>query len=597
MVACTLLLLAGALRAEEAAELEARGASALKQSQAEPDAIISAAIYFGRAAAAYEQGANSVKVVEINAFLYWCKKKMTAEQTEAFLKGGNDAAAIAKRMKDVEALAPGADEANNYFERAESFAKAHPAEHLLISVRFFEVADRFKGSEVSLKAQDRSLQEMTQASAAAPADTKVAPAVEAVKKVAAPSAAQQKEAEKLVRELFKDEFAKTTVKDKQSLAQKLKAQSGQAQNDPAGEYAVLTQAAHLFAQLADLDGTLSCLDALAKEFEGDFKAVRRAELGAVASGTRDAAMMKAATALRTLVDRPDDPPSALTAGRYYCFVKNEYANGLPLLVKSPVASLSKVAKQELAGHEQAAEQVALGDAWWELAEKSTEKDEQRSFRQRAGYWYTLVLPSQGGLVKARIDKRIGAIAAATGIAARGGAIDLLKTTNTNRDSVNGEWRMAGGVLECRSSISYARYQFQTKLPAEYDIRFVFVRPSGDGTVGAMFTCAEQRLRLIVCGFKNSLAGLSYIDGKPADQNATKTPNVVENNKEYEIVVEVRKNSIRVVQNQKELFNYKFQTAKFTLDAGFGDQPLLVLYAHNALAHFKTVEIVPVTTGQ
>jgi len=39
------------------------------------------------------------------------------------------------------------------------FAAKNPSEHLLIAVRFYEVADRFKGSGASLMAQDRSLKE------------------------------------------------------------------------------------------------------------------------------------------------------------------------------------------------------------------------------------------------------------------------------------------------------------------------------------------------------------------------------------------------------------------------------------------------------
>ena len=53
-----LCLSASNLRAETPAELEILGATALKLSQTEPDAIVSAAINYGKA-------------TEMNSFLYW----------------------------------------------------------------------------------------------------------------------------------------------------------------------------------------------------------------------------------------------------------------------------------------------------------------------------------------------------------------------------------------------------------------------------------------------------------------------------------------------------------------------------------------------
>lgn len=161
LVAALLCLAASHARTEDAADLEAKGISALKLSQNEPDAIVSAAIYFGQASALYQSAHNDEKATEVNSFLYWCKKKMTSHQIDEFLKGGSAInAKIAQRMKEIE-TAPPPDEAQTYFNRAEAYANAHPNEHLLIAVRFFEVAGRFKGSDLSLQAEDRLLKEIT----------------------------------------------------------------------------------------------------------------------------------------------------------------------------------------------------------------------------------------------------------------------------------------------------------------------------------------------------------------------------------------------------------------------------------------------------
>ena len=107
VIVCSLSWIAFA--EETAADFEAQGTAALKRSQAEPDAIVSAAIFFGKASAAYQDAKDDVKTTEMNSFLYWCKKKMTLKQMDAFLEIGDSAAAsIAKRMKEMESgCAPG----------------------------------------------------------------------------------------------------------------------------------------------------------------------------------------------------------------------------------------------------------------------------------------------------------------------------------------------------------------------------------------------------------------------------------------------------------------------------------------------------------
>ncbi len=114
------------VRAEDAAELETQGIAALKLSQTDSDAIVSAAIYFGKAASLYDQANNDDKASEMNSFLYWCKKKMTLRQTEAFLNRSDAAAAsIALRMKELEATALVARWTRKlFYERADaSYAK------------------------------------------------------------------------------------------------------------------------------------------------------------------------------------------------------------------------------------------------------------------------------------------------------------------------------------------------------------------------------------------------------------------------------------------------------------------------------------------
>ena len=144
----------------------------------------------------------------MNSFLYWCKKKMTLQDIDAFTKGGESA--VLTKFATLEKVAPKTDEAQTWFERAEKSATANPEEHLLIAIRFFEVADRFQGSGASLKAQDRSLKELLQDKSAVNKPTQPPVAVSAPKPAPVssgsqpiPPAAKLKEAEKTIKDRSK----------------------------------------------------------------------------------------------------------------------------------------------------------------------------------------------------------------------------------------------------------------------------------------------------------------------------------------------------------------------------------------------------------
>ena len=113
--------------------------------------------------------------------------------------------------------------------------------------------------------------------------------------------------------------------------------------------------------------------------------------------------MKEAAAV--LDKKPDDPLANLTVGKYYCFQKGDWEKGLPMLALGQDETLKAMAAQEIAGLTKADDQVKVGDAWWDLAEKEHGRV-QANLRGRANYWYQQVLPELSGLAKARLEKRI-----------------------------------------------------------------------------------------------------------------------------------------------------------------------------------------------
>jgi hypothetical protein len=77
-----------------------------------------------------------------------------------------------------------------------------------------------------------------------------------------------------------------------------------------------------------------------------------------------------------------------------------------MLAKGSDSQIKAVCVLEIAEPMSLADQVAVGDAWWNIA-KSGEENERKQMRLRAARWYRKVLPgSSEGLTRAKIQQRL-----------------------------------------------------------------------------------------------------------------------------------------------------------------------------------------------
>ena len=149
-------------------QLRERGLAALKAAQSDEARIVEAARYLSQAADAYAAAGNDGEAQELGAYLYWAKKKMSLQQMDAFLTGGEPEKKVAARLEAIASAKPEASEAKARLQKAEAFLTANPGEPLLCAIRFYEVADRFAGTPESLEAQRKSLDLMQKVKATAP---------------------------------------------------------------------------------------------------------------------------------------------------------------------------------------------------------------------------------------------------------------------------------------------------------------------------------------------------------------------------------------------------------------------------------------------
>ena len=471
------------LHAEDADEVREKGIAALKDSQTNPHAIVEAARHFVKAAALYGDAGNEEKNVEMNSFLYWCKKKMTLEDIEQFTKGGE--AAVTGKLAALDKLVPKADDAQKWFDRADQFAKKNPNEHLLIAIRFFEVADRFKGSDASFQAQDRSLKEQlsdkNSTVKTVPQPTTLKPTETVANDIAkrpVPLADDLKASEKLIKDLLKADYAKTDAPSRLALIAKLLQQADENKNDAALEYVCLHEARDLAVLAGDVTKAAEVQLHMRDAFKSDFAAIlldlKRLESSAKTAEpatalaalfafeaerafaeadydqavrfnsrvedllplSKDAALKVrlkteiprvqaikresvGALAAQKTLATKPDDAEANLTAGKFALLLGDVEKSMALLAKSKDAVLSGLANRELAQPKEAAEQAQLADGWFDRAEKEGSTYLKGRMQDRAALWYATALPGLAGVAKLKVEARMKTLPQAGGSAATG----------------------------------------------------------------------------------------------------------------------------------------------------------------------------------
>ncbi len=401
-----LIVLCDVRAGEEAASgFQEKGFQALKESQTEPRAIVNAARAFAKASELYEAEGNSDKAVEMNSYLYWCKKKMTLGNIEEFTKSGETG--VVAKLTAVEKAEVNAEDAQQWYDRAENFAAANANEPLLIAVRFYEVADRFKGTEISLKAQDKSLQAMGQVTGSKAQPTNPAPAAKSAV-APLPGEAEQKVAEKQIRDIFREDFLKTNPGEKHEFALKLLQQGEDAKDDAATRYVLWKTAAQIAAQNGESELVLALIERFETSFAPDAK-LKHALLAATAQNAKSPDLKRALQGMATLADKPDEAAANFAVGKYFSIAACQWDKGVSYLAKGSDAALKNLAKRDLATPADAAKQIDTGDMWWEAAAKERSADIRFAERLRAQNWYEKALPATPALSKIKLEKRIAEI--------------------------------------------------------------------------------------------------------------------------------------------------------------------------------------------
>jgi hypothetical protein len=362
------------------------------------------------------------------------------------------------------------------------------------------------------------LSTVTLVRAAAPAKEKTAPATVGTTPV--PDEAALAAADKLVKEVFKADYAKKRPAEQVEFARKLLKSADETADEPAARFVMYRDARELAARAGEVSLAMEAIDAATRVF-----AVRPAELKAAAlelaekspaatpNALAEAALAAVADAVRaddyptagrllklaaaaaprakppltaTVAARSKevdaqrrefeavesdlkaaaagsaDPAAASRAGRFLCLIKGNWDAGLLLLAKGGDAKLKAAADKDLAQPTTAAARVEAGDAWWDIGE-GLDPAAQTGARLRADHWYRQAAPELTGLTKARIDKRIAEVAKVaeqrTSKTAPAGWVVIFRSADPafwNTDTNRGRDHFALPVDKAPANVKYLR---------------------------------------------------------------------------------------------------------------------------------------------
>jgi len=286
------------------------------------------------------------------------------------------------------------------------------------------------------------------------------------KKLDIPDDASVKEAEKSIKSLFKDDYAKRAPADRQALAKNLLKQGVDTKDNPAARYVLFREAQDIAAKVGDIETAFKAIDemsrtyvtnpitlkngvlslasgiprtaeeqkvlvqayialaeeaAQARQFD---VATKAAQSGlAAAKKIKDVPLLtkaeaqskgmssisdkydKVKKAMEVLAAAPDNPEANQSVGEFECFMLGDWDAGLAKLAKATDPTLKSLAAKDLSKPAEGADQGLVGDGWWDRAEKESGQSKV-NLRQRAAYWYGQAIQNLSGISKVKIEKRL-----------------------------------------------------------------------------------------------------------------------------------------------------------------------------------------------
>ena len=320
------------------------------------------------------------------------------------------------------------------------------------------------------EADDRPIMNQAEAKPAEPAAPPKPPVAQAADlRIPVPLADARRTSTARVKEIYADDYAAAGPPAKKAEFAKRLVEQAAATADHADRWALLTEALRLATDAGDTTTALPLIDRIPTEFAVERNGSRLEALtrlatkaagptveevasavlevardadkagdedvaakaitlaSGIARKTKNAGLLADATRLQQktkerqrvakelepLLEKvqasPADPDVNLEAGRALCLKADRWTEGVPLLAKGSDAGLARVATLEAADPKTPADLIRLADGWWDWAD-GQKLPWKIPAQTHAAVLYGRVVNELQGLDKARVEKRLAAVA-------------------------------------------------------------------------------------------------------------------------------------------------------------------------------------------
>lgn len=336
-----------------------------------------------------------------------------------------------------------------------------------------------------------------------------APATERANKLAVPADKLLAEAEKKMRSAFGKELAAAqSPADRRKLAGQMLRTASESKEDPPAAFILMRTASELAATAGDLDLAWQAWGQVASQYEVDLLQLSLGSLKTAADAATEPAQYEAligkheelierciaaerfdlldgiaasaervagalggakvvfawkerremlaevsavaaagAAAKAALNTNPQDATAHVEVGRYLCFVKGDWPQGLAHLAKGDDPMLSSLAERELKQSAEKEAQIALGDGWREVADKLSGRMRSACLTHAKAH-YQSASASLSGLDRALAEKRLQELSSELGDAKVAQSASVMRESYAARftDQAHVEIQNSEGLL-------------------------------------------------------------------------------------------------------------------------------------------------------
>jgi hypothetical protein len=239
-----------------------------------------------------------------------------------------------------------------------------------------------------------------------------------------------------------------------------------------------------------------------------------------------------------LANAAEDPSANLDRGRYLCFFKADWAQGLPHLAKSG-DRYAAAAAADHANPSEASGQLELAEAWLAIAQKEKEPYRRR-VAGRAVHWYAQAWDALTPPQQAKVEKPV---ASAQDLA---GKVNLFLVKNTVK---NGGWNVSGKAIHSPGTGHNNVLELAYAPPPQFDLELLIQNPHC--MMGIAVATPAQKFAVVLDGVKECAILL-----EKAGTGPKAPPKIFPDGKQSNVLIQVRPGSLTVSVEGATIMEWK-----------------------------------------